>query len=212
MLSEPISSGAVGAMLLGFAVAAPIGPVGLACIARGLEGQLLGALLTGLGSATVHGALVLLTTAALASELAWAARDPGVLRVSAVGTGACLIVIGLRTWRGRPRALLGSEPPLSLWICLRPYLTGAALALNPGTALFLLTAGPALASSYTSAAPVSLALSTFSGSAIWWIILSSTVTALRQRISSGQLRKLNKGTGLLLIVVGVALGIISVRQ
>jgi threonine/homoserine/homoserine lactone efflux protein len=210
VLPEPISSGAVSAMLLGFAVAAPIGPVGLACIARGLDGQLLGALLTGLGSATVHGALVLLTTAALASELAWA-RDPGVLRVSAAGTGACLILIGLRTWRRRPQALRGLAPPLSLWICLRPYLTGAALALNPGTALFLVTAAPALASSYTSAAPVSLALSTFSGSAIWWVILSSTVTALRQRISSGQLRKLNKGTGLLLVVVGVALGITSVR-
>jgi threonine/homoserine/homoserine lactone efflux protein len=89
--------------------------------------------------------------------------------------------------------------------CLRPYLTGAGLALKPATGMFLVTATPALASAHATVAPAGLALSTFAGSAIWWLFLSVTITTLRRWVSPRALRTLNKGTGGLLIIAGILL-------
>jgi hypothetical protein len=61
------------AVVLGFCVAAPIGPVGLLCINRSLGGGALLGLATGLGASTVQVGWILLATAGTAGAVILAA-------------------------------------------------------------------------------------------------------------------------------------------
>jgi threonine/homoserine/homoserine lactone efflux protein len=65
-LHEPVF---LKAMVLGFCVAAPIGPVGILCINRSLGGGAVLGLATGLGASTVQVGWILIATAGAASSL-----------------------------------------------------------------------------------------------------------------------------------------------
>lgn len=48
-----------------------------------------------------------------------------------------------------------------------------------------------------------LVLGVFIGSAVWWLILSTTVSLFKSRITINRLRWINVGSGLLMIVLGL---------
>src|SRR5918997_6693891 len=158
-------------MLIGFAIAAPVGPIGVLCIRRTLaEGRLSG-LVSGLGAATadaVYGAVAALgltfVTEFLIGGEAW-------LRL--VG-GAFLVFIGVRTFLARPveRAAPSARSGLPGAYASTFFLT----LTNPTTilsfaAIFagLEVAGDASGSALSA---MLLVLGVFLGSAAWWVVLS----------------------------------------
>lgn len=189
-------------LVLGFGIAAPVGPIGVLCIRRTLtDGRLIG-FVTGLGAATAdafYGGVAAFGLTALSGALV---AQQGAIRM--VG-GVFLAYLGIRTLLARPashaaRAATHGNPAAA-------YASTVVLTLtNPATILSFaaIFAGLGLAASqqdYPSAAL--LVLGVFCGSALWWLLLSGVVGLLRSRVTAAALRWVNVASGILLLGFGV---------
>ena len=196
-------------LILGFSIAAPVGPIGVLCIRRTLAHGRGAGLLTGLGAATadaLYGSIAAFGLTALASILisqgAW-------LRP----LGAVLLgILGLRAWGSRPEASAAPPAPSSL---PRAYLTSLGLTLtNPLTILSFAGAyaglglGTRVADSLAAAA---LVAGVFSGSVLWWITLTLSVGWMRSRLGPRTLRWVNRLSGALLLVFAALLLLCEMR-
>jgi threonine/homoserine/homoserine lactone efflux protein len=187
-------------LVLGFTIAAAVGPISLLCIRRTLaEGRRVG-LASGLGVATADG-----TYGAIAAFGLTAVTD--VLldwrRGLAVVGGVFLLCLAWRTLRSVPAAVAapGAEAETRRRGGLPgAYLSTLALTLtNPMTilsfaALFVglgVTGGDVLGATL-------LTLGVFLGSASWWLVLVAVVGAFRSRITARGLRWVNIVSGLLI--------------
>lgn len=189
-------------IVLGFSVAAPVGPIGLLCIRRSLcQGASYG-FVSGLGAATadtLYGCVaafgLALVTTFLLTQTFW-------LRL--VG-GAFLLYLGWRTFRSAPAREAAMAEGKSL---LGAYVSTLALTVtNPATILSFaaLFAGTGFAAGHQApGAAIALVLGVFVGSACWWLLLSSGVSLLRDRVTPGILAWVNRGSGLMLLAFGVA--------
>ena len=189
-------------IVIGFSIAAPVGPIGVLCIRRTLaEGRTVG-LVSGLGAATadafygcVAGFGLTFISDLLISQKVW-------LRL--VG-GAFLIYLGIRTLLSRPAGQAASVKDNGL---LGAY--GSTLFLtvtNPITILFFagVMAGLGVGSTtsdYLSAGV--LVLGVFIGSASWWLILSGSVSLFRSRFDDRVLTWINRVSGIIIAAFGVA--------
>ena len=190
--------------LLGFAIAAPVGPIGLLCIRRTLADGMSAGLATGLGAATadaVYGAIAALGLTALSSFLvdqsAW-------LRL--VG-GLFLVYLGVVTFRSRPVVGAASEPMRVAGLAGAYGSTFVLTLTNPATILSfgVAFAGLGLVGQNTSGAAAGLmVLGVFFGSSCWWLLLSGGVGLLRSRVSSQALAWVNRASGVLLAGFGIA--------
>lgn len=189
-------------LAIGFAIAAPVGPIGVLCIRRTLnDGRLVG-FVTGLGAATADAFYGAVAAAGL-TVVAEALHDYGDL-IRLVG-GLLLCWLGYMTLRSAPRTADADTVP-EVNLC-GAYGTTVALTLaNPTTILSFaaVLAGVGAVGSGTSAldAPV-LILGVFLGSAAWWLLLSAGVGALRGALPSGALQWVNRLSGLVIAGFGV---------
>jgi threonine/homoserine/homoserine lactone efflux protein len=186
-------------LVIGFAVAAAIGPIGLLCIRRTLvEGAAVGAA-SGLGAATADGIYASIAAFSLtaAADLLVGARRP----LGVVG-GCFLVALALYSFRSRAEAAADS-PPRTL---LSAYATTVGLTIaNPATILSFAAAfvGLGLAGHDTLTA-AAIVLGVFSGSAGWWVLLALVVSRLRERLGPGALRRLAAGSSVLMGLLGLA--------
>ena len=192
----------VRGLMIGFALAAPVGPVGVLCIKRALADGRHAALIAGMGAAiadTCIGAVAGLGLTVISSFLL-----DHQIAIRIFG-GTFMIVLGLKTMFG-PKILSlecasGSGP-------IRDFLSTFVLALsNPATiggALGFFAALGAIGIEHPAEA-TTLILGVFFGSTTWWLLLSAAAGAVRTRFSAQLLCKLNRGSGLILTVTGAAI-------
>lgn len=187
---------------IGFAIAAPIGPVGLMCIRKALADGRPAAWMAGLGAAladTVFGAVVGLGLGAVSHTL------QGHTTILKLLGGLFMIAIGLRTWAA---AAVGLEPAEGKGPgALRDFLSTFAITItNPGTILGVTGVFVAMGA---AAQPVGmtqswqLVLGVFTGSALWWAMLTELTILVRARFTPERMRLFNHLSGALLIVMGV---------
>jgi threonine/homoserine/homoserine lactone efflux protein len=189
-------------LAIGFAIAAPVGPIGLLCIRRTLaHGPGVG-FASGLGAATAdatYGAVAAFGLTAVSAALV------GGERWLRLGGGLFLLVLGTRTALSRPgsggRAAVGEGR-------LGAYASALLLTLtNPLTILSFVAifAGLGLGGEAKGhAAALTLVLGVFLGSALWWLILSGSAGLFRQRLSPGALAWVNRLAGAGIASFGVA--------
>jgi threonine/homoserine/homoserine lactone efflux protein len=199
-------------MLIGFAIAAPVGPIGLLCIQRTLARGRWSGVLSGLGAASadaVYGCIAGFGLASLAGLLlAWQ------MELRLVG-GLFLLYLGWRTWLTPPAAEQARVRPSRAGL-LGDYLSTLALTLtNPVTILAFLGifAGLGLAGGagdFTAAG--ALVLGVFAGSLLWWLLLAGGVGLLRRRLSPMVLRWINLASGLLIAGFGIWALLAAVRD
>lgn len=199
-------------MLIGFAIAAPVGPIGLLCIQRTLARGRWSGVLSGLGAASadaVYGCIAGFGLASLAGLLlAWQ------MELRLVG-GLFLLYLGWRTWLTPPAAEQARVRPSRAGL-LGDYLSTFALTLtNPVTILAFLGifAGLGLAGGagdFTAAG--ALVLGVFAGSLLWWLLLAGGVGLLRGRLSPMGLRWINLASGLLIAGFGIWALLAAVRD
>ena len=190
--------------ILGFTIAAAVGPIALLCIRRTLaEGRLVG-FVSGMGVATAdatYGAIAAFGLSAITDVLVAWQRALGLIG------GAFLLWIAWRTARSVPdhvATTTGERRGLA-----GAYLSTLGLTLtNPMTilsfaALFVglgVTAGDV-------AGAATLTAGVFLGSAAWWVVLTTIVALLRTRITPAWLRRVNIASGLVIGAFGIlALG------
>jgi threonine/homoserine/homoserine lactone efflux protein len=191
----------VRGLILGFTIAAAVGPISLLVIRRTLaEGRLVG-IVSGMGVATAdgsYGAIAAFGLTAITDLLVDWRRALGIIG------GVFLLWLAWRTFRSVPgEAATTAEGRRGL---AGAYLSTLGLTLtNPMTilsfaALFVglgVTGGDLVGATL-------LTLGVFGGSALWWVVLTAVVGALRTRLTTGGLRRVNVASGLLIGAFAVA--------
>lgn len=185
-------------MVIGFAIAVPVGPVGLLCIRRALGDGRRAAFVAGLGAAvadTFYGAVASLGLTYI-SDFLLAQRTT----LSLAG-GAFLLLMGWRSLRLHPVLV---PPPRRGPGMVRDFLSTLAITLtNPGTILAFLGVFAALgATGMSGGGSVWLVAGVFAGSAAWWLLLSAAAGAVRSSFTPLWLKRLNQGSGLALLAFG----------
>ncbi len=193
-------------ILIGFAMAVPIGPIGIMCVRKTLtEGRLRG-LIIGLGAATadlLYGCVAAFgltyISNVITSERIWIRLLGGML----------LLFLGVRTYRTRP-----ADPKLHIHSSglLGSYFYIVFLTLtNPLTifAFIAVFAALGLANEVNIFSGLALVLGVFTGSSFWFLLLSSGVTLFRKKLDIIGLRWVNRIAGILIILSGV-IAIVSI--
>jgi threonine/homoserine/homoserine lactone efflux protein len=188
-------------LLLGFAIAAPVGPIGLLCIQRTLNRGRLAGLVSGLGAATADAIYGMIAGFGLTLISTFLVEQQVWLRL--IG-GLFLLYLGVQTFLTLPATEAAKLQQTGL---ASAYASTLVLALtNPMTILSFVTifAGLGLVNQggdYGTA--TSLVLGVFCGSAAWWLLLSSGVSLLRDKMSRPVLRWINRGAGVVIIGFGL---------
>ena len=180
-------------LVLGFTIAAAVGPISLLCIRRTLaEGRVVG-LASGLGVATAdatYGAIAAFGLTAITDLLVDWRRALGI-----VG-GLFLLWLAWRTFRAEPGEAATTTPRRGG--LLGAYLSTLGLTLtNPMTILSFgaLFVGLGIDGG-DAAGAASLTIGVFLGSAAWWVVLVTAVGALRSRLTRDLAATDQRGVGL----------------
>ncbi|MDQ3694102.1 MAG: LysE family transporter [Chloroflexota bacterium] len=187
--------------VIGLAIAAPVGAIGLLCIRRTLaEGRQVG-FVSGLGAATAdaaYGAVAALGLTAVSSALV--SYQPWIRLVG----GLYLCYLGFRIAGSRPGAEAAAASARGL---LQAYLSTLALTLtNPTTILSFVAIFAGLGLAGPAGDPWSaalLVLGVFTGSAAWWFLLSGAVGFLRLALTPARLGWVNRISGAALVGLGL---------
>ena len=188
-------------LIIGFSIAAPVGPIGVLCIRRTLADGHAAGLLSGLGAATadaLYGCMagfgLTLISAFLVSQQTW---------IRLFG-GAFLCYLGVKTLLTKPahepakvkkKGLLGSYASTFLLTLTNP------MTILSFAAIF---AGLGLASSENNFSSAGfLVLGVFIGSAAWWLLLSSVVGFFREKFGLKAMQWVNRISGLIILGFGI---------
>ena len=192
-------------VVIGLAVAAPIGPVNLIVIRRTLRLGTLRGFLSGIGAATGDGVFATIAAFGLTAAIDFVMRYEMIMQL--IG-GAFLIILGARTYLAHPHLeeTMQENPGGAL---ARVFATTFALTItNPATMLGFIAIFGGVAGltdqsgSYLHAG--ALVLSVFAGSALWWAGLSGFVSMFRQRMNDHLLELVNRASGGLIVLFGIA--------
>jgi threonine/homoserine/homoserine lactone efflux protein len=193
----------VKGILLGFSIAAPVGPIGVLCIRRSLgEGRLAG-FLSGLGAASadaVYGAIAALGLTAISGALLDAKFWLALLG------GLFLLYLGARTLLAKPEPRMHEDvreesPAIGRRGLSAAFFSTLGLTLtNPMTILAFTAMFAGLG---PSGAPGSLVLGVFLGSAAWWWLLSALADRFRSRLGGTGLLWVNRLSGCLIAGFGL---------
>lgn len=188
---------------IGFAIAAPIGPVGLLCIRKALADGRMAAFVAGLGAAladTFFGAVVGLGLGAVShfitGHTTW---------LKIVG-GLFMLGLGIHTWRAAAADMEMEAEPGSGPGMAKDFLSTFVITItNPGTILGVIGVFAALGASAKPQGAEDQALlvgGIFTGSALWWAVLAELTIAIRARFTPERMRLFNHISGALLMGLG----------
>lgn len=188
-------------LIIGFSIAAPVGPIGILCIRRTLSEGRISGFLSGLGAATadalygcVAGFGLTIISSFLVDQRFW---------IQLVG-GVFLLALGIKTLRSAPAERPAAATSTGL---IASYLSTLFLTLtNPMTIISFAGIFAALGVAETGGdllAAAGLVMGVFIGSAAWWLLLSGGVGLLRERLSAGILGWTNRVSGIVLLTFGV---------
>ena len=189
-------------LTLGFAIAAPVGPIGILCIRRTLHYGRLSGLFSGLGAALADSFYAVI--AAFSLTLISNFLIAGQFWFRLIG-GMFLLYLGLKTFFSSV-AVKSNE--ISHTSFLGDFVSTFFLTVsNPMTILFFvgIFAGLGFSNSHINYADsLTLVCGVFLGSAAWWLILSEGVTLFRKKVSQNVMLWLNRIAGTLIAAFGIA--------
>jgi threonine/homoserine/homoserine lactone efflux protein len=186
-------------LLLGFTIAATVGPISLLTIRRTLAHGRIYGLASGLGVAladSTYAAIAAFGLTAITSVLVGARMLLGL-----VG-GAFLVLLAIRTMTSRPTevAVVAERPGL---VAAFGSIFGLTMT-NPMTILSFAGLFAALGLTGTGGADAALLVTgVFLGSASWWVILTAVVARLRSRVTTSALTWVNRISGATILAFGV---------
>jgi threonine/homoserine/homoserine lactone efflux protein len=205
---------AVRGFVLGFTIAAAVGPISLLVIRRTLaQGRVYG-LVSGLGVATAdatYGAIAAFGLSALTDVLVNARQVLGLLG------GVFLLWLAWTTIRAAPTEV-------ATVTVRRGGLAGAYLSIlgltlaNPMTILSFgaLFAGLGVTSGATGDAAL-VVLGVLLGSTTWWVLLTTVIGALRTRVTPAWIHRINVVSGVVIgafavVAIASALGVVPIGR
>ncbi len=188
-------------LLLGFSIAAPVGPIGILCIRRTLQYGRLSGFSSGLGAAVADMLYGIIAASGLTLISDFLLKEQLWLRL--IG-GGFLIYLGGKTFFSKTTEKMHAASHKSL---LSDFVSTFFLTItNPMTILAFLAVFAALGLGYAPgqySQAIFLVLGIFLGSALWWIILSEGVTLFRKKVSQRVMIWINRLAGIVIAVFGL---------
>ncbi|MEN6443295.1 MAG: LysE family transporter [Methanoregula sp.] len=190
-------------IIIGIALAAPVGPIALICIHRTLANGRLHGIISGMGVATadiVYAAVTAFGFALIAEFLLarqWFFRLFG---------GIALIAVGIWIFFRVPPDIQTPKDELSYF---RDFASMFALAIaNPLTILFFTIIIPAFGvviSGNSILSPAIFVMGVLLGEAIWWIFLCGSLGTVRTYLNRAHLHLINRVSGMIIAGFGVVM-------
>ena len=189
-------------LLIGFSIAAPVGPIGVLCIRRTLaDGRAVG-VATGLGAASADAVFGSIAAFGLAFISSFLVQQQSWIRLLG---GAFLCYLGIKTLLARPAETAAQAKSNGLF---GAYASTFFLTLTNPASIVLFSAIFAGLGLFGGAGSVGAAMALVGGialgSAAWWLLLSSGVSLLRSRCDARAMRWVNVASGLIILSFGVA--------
>jgi threonine/homoserine/homoserine lactone efflux protein len=188
--------------IIGFSIAAPVGPIGVLCIRRTLVGGRASGIASGMGAATadaifgsIAGFGITFLSTFMISQQNW---------IRLIG-GLFLCYLGVKTLLSQPAEQAANADGSGL---VGAYASTLVLTLtNPASIVLFaaIFAGLGIANgvgSYNAARM--LVAGVFLGSAVWWNLLSVGVSLFRTRLNTTALRWVNRISGVIIGGFGLA--------
>ncbi len=189
-------------LIIGFVIAAPVGPIGVLCARRTLMHGRRAGFISGMGAATADSLYGFIAAFGLTIVSDFLTGHQLWLRL--IG-GAVLCVIGLRTLATEPPKK--QDFPKSLKRYAGMYTSTFLLTLTNPMTIFSFAAvfaGFGLARASGSAASAgTLVLGVFLGSALWWLFLVGIFTIFKKRIRHHELQWVNRLAGIIIGGFGI---------
>ena len=188
-------------LIIGFAIAAPVGPIGVLGINRTLSYGLFVGLITGLGAAVADAVYGCVAGFGLVSVTDFLINQKTLIKILG---GIFLIYLGIKTFFQAVPKNNQLDKAHSRW---EDFTSTLVLTLtNPATILSFIGIYASLGivelkTSYFEA--LVIVLGVFLGSLLWWCILSASVNAVRHKLSDGNLKWINRLSGVVLSVFGL---------
>ncbi len=188
-------------IIIGFSIAAPVGPIGVLCIRRTLADGRISGLVSGLGAAAADAIYGCIAAFGLTFVSGFLIGGQVWLRIAG---GAFLCFLGIRTFLSGPAEKAASAAGKNL---AGAFVSTFFLTLtNPMTILSFMAifAGLGIAGAggnYESAG--ALVLGVFSGSALWWVLFSGGVGVLRKKFTPRGMQWVNRGAGAIIAAFGL---------
>jgi threonine/homoserine/homoserine lactone efflux protein len=193
----------VKGLIVGFCLAAPVGPIAAICVQRTISKRWLSGVLSGMGAAVadaLYGTIAAfgatIISEFLISERQWLQRVGGVI----------LILLGLRLlfWtkledrrsrNGAQSGLLGDFVSTLILTLTNPMTFVAFAAIFTTMGIGAVRGRPILTAELVGGV--------FLGSALWWLILCGGAYLVRHHFDFRKLTTINRATGVFVIAVGL---------
>jgi threonine/homoserine/homoserine lactone efflux protein len=201
-------------LLIGFSIAAPVGPIGILCIRRTLADGRRAGFISGLGAATAdafYGAVaafgLTFISTFLITQSIW-------LRL---GGGLFLIYLGIRTILDQPEDTeLPNSSEENHQGMLSYYMSTFILTIsNPLTILSFaaIFAGLGAGRLYSEGniSSLMMVLGIFLGSTTWWFFLTFVTGYVRNRINKDTMIWINRVAGAIILIFGIVV-LISIQS
>jgi len=196
--------------ILGFSIAAPVGPIGVLCIRRTLASGRWHGFFTGLGAATADAFYGSIAAFGLTAVSSFLLRYK--IEIRMIG-GIFLLYLGIKIFRSKVSNTTNLKTESSL---MGAYASSVFLTLtNPVTILSFVAVfaglglGTLSRANYWTAAL--LILGVFMGSVLWWILLSTGVSSFKSLSTPQRLAWVNLLSAFLIASFGITSIIMAFR-
>lgn len=186
-------------LVIGFSIAAPVGPIGLLCIRRTLaQGKIYG-LVSGLGAASADALYGIIAGFGLNFIITFLTGQQFWLQLVG-GTFLCYLGMKISTSKASEtpaktngKHLLGAYTSVFFLTLTNPITILSFMGIFAGLGL----------SQNNPISALTLVLGVFVGSVLWWILLCSCTGLLMNRINTKTLTIINRLSGGIILVFGV---------
>ena len=193
---------------MGLVIAAPVGPIGLLCIRRTLQKGMAVGLATGLGAACADGIFGAVAVLGVSAVLAFIHHYEASIRLFG---GAIVLASAWHTWHDHPQPphpgeiiakVLNLPREKTLMGTAQAALSGLVITLTNPLTLFGTLAVVATFGGITEKLEADVMVAgIFSGSALWWVLLSGGVSMLRRHFTESRIITVNRVTAIALAVL-----------
>lgn len=192
-------------VVIGFAVAAPVGPIAILILRRSLTDGRLAAFVSGLGAAAADALCGVVAALALAAVKSFLEAHSPMLHL--VG-GGVTVLLGVHTLYSTPPARPANRPLHERSLIVAFVSTCLLTLANPLTLFGMVFVVAATgvnsgAAAHSVAETTALVTGIFLGSTMWWLILTTCAAWLGQHLGPRLMRSINIVAALLIIGFGL---------